>query len=284
MSESKGANRFISAITRKGSRVDSPGPPAPASDSWRELRLYPAEATLPMPSLELQGRVGPAPAFHDVALTTMGRMNMAGLRPEHDVLDIGCGVGRTARYLCDFLDPSSRYEGFDIMEEMILWCQTEITPRFPNFRFRFAALFNTAYRPDPSLPSAETFSFPYGDESFDFAFAHSVFTHLPPDAALNYLSEVDRVLRPGGILYATWFLFSDELSANPNPLIAGMHLDPSGTFAVHDPDVPDTAVAYREHLVREAYSSNGLSIVEPVHPGFRRLQDAIVANRQPTPT
>jgi SAM-dependent methyltransferase len=253
------------------------GAPSEADNSWRELRLYPAEATIPMPSPELQARVGPAPAFHDVALNTMGRMNMAGLRPEHDVLDIGCGVGRTARYLCDFMEPTSRYEGFDIMEEMIVWCQQEITPRFPNFHFTFAPLFNSAYRPDPALPSAEDFVFPYDDESFDFAFAHSVFTHMPPPASGNYLAESARVLRPGGILYSTWFLFGDGLEANPNPIVAGMHLDPSGTYAIHDPTAPDTAVANRESLVRDAYASNRLSIVGPVHPGFRRLQDAIVA-------
>jgi SAM-dependent methyltransferase len=243
------------------------------------MRLYPAEATLPMPPPRLQGQVGPVPAFHDIPLNTMGRMNMAGLRPEHDVLDIGCGVGRTARYLCDFLDSSSRYEGFDIMEDVVLWCQKEITPRFPNFLFQFVPLFNTAYRPDHTLPSAETFRFPYSDGSFDFAFAHSVFTHLPSEACRNYLSEVQRVLRPGGILYSTWFLYTDELKASPNPLVAEMHLDPSGAFAVSNPGVPDEAIAYREEAVRDVYASSELSIVEPIHPGFRRLQDAIVATK-----
>jgi SAM-dependent methyltransferase len=243
------------------------------------MRLYPAEETIPMPSLTLQGSVGPAPAFHDVALNTMGRMNMAGLRPEHDVLDIGCGVGRTARYLCDFLDRSASYEGFDIMEEMIRWCQTEITPRFPNFNFKHTPLFNAAYLPDAALPTAETFSFPYENESFDFAFAHSIFTHLMPDASLNYLREIRRVLRPDGIIYATWFLFAEKLAASSNPMIAGMHLDASGTFAVREIDIPDAAVAYQEDFMREAYSSHDLVIDGPIHPGFR-LQDAVVAVRK----
>jgi len=232
-----------------------------------------------MPDRRLRGAVGPASAFQEVALTTIGRMNMAGLRPDHDILDIGCGVGRTARYLCDYLDPEARYEGFDVAEDVLRWCQTHITPLFPNFTFRYIPLFNTAYSPDPTLPSAAAFSFPYPDQSFDFAFAHSVFTHLMPDVARNYLREISRVLRPGGISYSTWFLFNDDALAYSHPVAAPFSRDPSGDFAVRDINVPEAAIGYKEAFVRAAYSSTGLTIAEPVHPGYRHLQDVIVAIR-----
>ena len=232
-----------------------------------------------MPGEELQARVGPAPAFHDVALTTIGRMNMAGLRPDHSVLDVGCGVGRTARYLCEYLDDDARYEGFDIMEEMILWCRENITPRFPNFRFTHAPLYNSAYKPDAGLPSADRFVFPYPDATFDFAFAHSVFTHLPPSSTANYLRELHRVLKPGGTAYTTWFLFQGDLASSPKTMVAEMTLDPSGLFAVHNPDVPDNAVGYREDVVLAQCSEAGLAVVEPVHYGFARMQDVVVGVR-----
>ena len=270
-------------LRRRGNRnrPDQPvrEPTVPVEDTWRWIRSFPAEGTIPMPSEELQARVGPAPAFHDVALTTMGRMNMAGLRPDHDVLDVGCGVGRTARYLCDYLDSDARYEGFDIMEEMILWCQENITPRFPNFRFTYSPLFNTSYKPDAGLPSAATFAFPYPDESFDFAFAHSVFTHLPPESTANYLKELHRVLRPGGIGYTTWFLFDEDPKTSPKTMVSEMVLDGSGDFAVHDPDVPDNAVGYRESYVLEEIARCGLTVSGPVHYGFERMQDVVVAVR-----
>jgi SAM-dependent methyltransferase len=223
--------------------------------------------------------VGPASAFHDVALTTMGRMNMAGLRPDHDVLDVGCGVGRTARYLCGYLHSDARYEGFDVRPDVVQWCQSHITPLFPNFRFQVTALFNSGYQPDPTLPSAADFVFPYADDSFDFAFAHSVFTHLQPDVTRNYLDQISRVLRPGGISYTTWVLINDEdQTAYSHPGTAKLQRDPSGTFALRRADVPDALIAYSETFVRQAHAASGLTIVEPLHPGFC-LQDVVVAVR-----
>jgi SAM-dependent methyltransferase len=240
-----------------------------------ERRLFPLEAAIAMPDMSMS--VGRRGVFDDVALTTMGRMNIAGLRPDHDVLDIGCGVGRIARYLCDYLQNDARYEGFDVREELVRWCETHITPLFPNFHFRVTPPFRTRYDPDPSRPSAAEFVFPYSDASFDFAFAHSVFTHLLPDVTSHYLQEIGRVLRPGGICYSTWILFNDDSSAYSKPFTRFMHRDASGTFALRHPKDPEAAVGYNEKFVREAYLSGGLTIVEPIHPGFARLQDAIIA-------
>jgi SAM-dependent methyltransferase len=226
--------------------------------------------------------VGAAAAFDDMALTTMGRMNMAGLRPDHDVLDVGCGVGRTARYLCDYLDPTARYEGFDIMEELITWCQENITPRFPNFTFRYTPLFNTAYLRDESLPSAESFSFPYPDDSFDFVFAHSVFSHLRPEASQNYLGEIRRVLRPGGTSYSTWMTFESEVTHQPKPVVPELHFDASGTFAVHRPDEPDRLVAYLDHYVLQLHQDSRMTVVGPIHYGYKRMQDVVIATKETT--
>jgi SAM-dependent methyltransferase len=231
-----------------------------------------------MPSVALRGQVGPADAFEDIALYTMGRMNMAGLRPEHDVLDIGCGVGRTARFLCDFLSESSYYEGFDIKENGIQWCHENITAAYPNFNFQHVALSNTAYSPGKGSPASE-FEFPYADNSFDFAFAHSVFTHLLPDSTVQYLRECGRVLRPGGTLYSTWFLFG---GADTHPHISKMTpLD--GNSVVLDQARPEVAIGYREQFVRDSHAAGGLEITDPVHSGFIAAQDAVVATKPAAP-
>jgi SAM-dependent methyltransferase len=244
--------------------------------SGRPTGLWAGESTIPHPDRSLL--VGPTEHFDDVALTTMGRMNMAGLHPDHDVLDVGCGVGRIARYLCGYLHEAASYEGFDVREEVVSWCRENITPRFPHFHFQAVPLFNTSYAADSSLPSAATFVFPYPEGSFDFVLAHSVYTHLQPEAARNYLNETSRVLRPGGTSYTTWVLINDDGTAFSHPGTDRMHRDPSGEFSVRRPDDPDDLIAYTESFIRRAHAESGLTIIEPIHPGFI-LQDAIVARK-----
>ena len=237
-------------------------------------RKFPADEIIPVPPAGLRNMVGAGATFTDTALIALGRLNMAGLRPDHDVLDIGCGVGRIARFLCDYLNDQGSYEGFDVTEVLVQWCNENITPRYPNFKFTETPLFHPSYNPDPTLPSAAGFTFPYSDESFDFVFAQSVFTHLWPDETRNYLDEVRRVLRPGGVSFLTWILFDDDdPSKYEHFSLEAMERDASGAFGVEG----TATVGYLDQFVRELYSSSGLTIVEPVHLGCIGLQEAIVA-------
>lgn len=204
----------------------------------------------------------------------LARMNMAGLRPDHDVLDIGCGVGRVARYLCAYLYPSVRYEGFDVMDAAIAWCQENITPAHPNFGFTATPVLNTAYRTDPSLPDAATFRFPYDDASFDFVCAQSVFTHLLPESAENYVREMARVLRPGGISCTTWLWFNDSGYSHPFTEPMERH----DTYAVLNPEIPEAAIAYQEDAMRKMFGTGGL-VIDGEYPGYERIQDLCVAHK-----
>ena len=66
----------------------------------------------------------------------------AGLAPDHRVLDVGCGVGRIAVPLLDYLSGRGGYDGFDIVPRAIRWCERSIAPRNPRFRFVLADLRN----------------------------------------------------------------------------------------------------------------------------------------------
>ena len=135
--------------------------------------------------------------FREVGRTYLGHFRgIAGLGKGESVLDIGCGTGRMAVPLIDYLDAGGRYTGFDISAPAIAWCGGNITAVNPRFRFVHADVYNLEYNPKGGT-GADAYRFPCEDASVDFAFATSVFTHMHADEIRNYLAELGRVLRPG---------------------------------------------------------------------------------------
>ena len=66
----------------------------------------------------------------------------ADLCREHQNLDIGSGIGRTAAALTEYLSLAARYEGIDVVEKGITWCQNTIHRDHPNFNFQYVSLHN----------------------------------------------------------------------------------------------------------------------------------------------
>ncbi|MGB3590321.1 MAG: class I SAM-dependent methyltransferase [Nonlabens sp.] len=129
------------------------------------------------------------------------------LQPDHSVLDIGSGIGRTAIPFTDFLNHQGSYAGFDVVERGIKWCNDTIARDHPNFDFQYIPLFNDLYN-DASL-KANTFKFPYDDGSFDAIYSFSVFTHMQLDEVQNYLLHSARVLKHHGKILSTFFIYDD---------------------------------------------------------------------------
>jgi SAM-dependent methyltransferase len=178
-------------------------------------------------------------------------LDLAGLKPDSRVLDVGCGTGRVARPLVGFLDGGS-YAGFDVDREAIGWCRRAYR-RHGNAHFVRADLFHARFHPGGAHSAAE-YRFPYDDASFDLVVATSVFPHLLEQEAAHYLAESARVLAPGGHLLATFFVL-DEHSRS---VIAGDRatfpfLDADQHVAVVSEEHPDDAVAYDAEWLAAAF-------------------------------
>jgi SAM-dependent methyltransferase len=100
------------------------------------------------------------------------------------ILDFGCGCGRVLRHWGE-LPNGHRLYGTDMNPELIAWDQKHL-----NKIAKFAV-----NRLEPPLD--------YPDESFDFVYAVSVFTHLTEGLEFAWIDELRRVLKPGGLLMIT---------------------------------------------------------------------------------
>jgi len=193
-------------------------------------------------------------------------IELAGLQRSDRFLDIACGVGRLAVPLATFLDEKGSYDGFDIKEDLIDWCNRNIAARRPNFHFKIANV-ATSWNPDRPIP-VDKYNFPYDNASFDFAYAGSIFTHILPDGARNYLRQTARVLRPGGRFVSTWLVYnqrSAQLTSTEESVKKNWNYD-HGDFRVKSEEIPETSVAYNEAKIRQMYAEAGFEILEPFRP------------------
>lgn len=140
----------------------------------------------PLPPRDLLQAVQMTPRLREYL--EVGQRASAGLRrqldaqglsssSDLDVLDFGCGLGRTLRF---FDDVTWRLAGCDVDPRLIEWCRRSLPG--PNWQINAAA---------PPLP--------FEDASFDVLWSVSVFTHFEESEQLLWADEIARVMRPGGV-------------------------------------------------------------------------------------
>ena len=195
-------------------------------------------------------------------------LKQEGLRSSDRVLDLGCGLGRVAMPLQGVLKDMGSYDGVDVVREMISWDREQITSCSPNFRFHHLDLYNGMYNPDGKL-QVETLRFPFEDDSFDLAWATSLFTHLLEAETLAYFRELSRVLKPGGWVLATFFLLDDVA----RQFMAEGCSEPKFEHSwdrglVDNPKSPEDAVAFELSWVLGELAKVGLRARLPHYRGF----------------
>jgi SAM-dependent methyltransferase len=116
-------------------------------------------------------------------------LKAVGLRPDHCLLDIGCGAMRLGLAAVSYLDDGN-YSGIDAFEPYI---------RLAHHLAGMAKL-NKSYA---ALHDAD-FAFGRFGKRFDFAIAQSVFTHLSPRDINRCMAALKPVMRPGGKFLFTY--------------------------------------------------------------------------------
>lgn len=232
------------------------------------VRLFTARLGLPKYSIRVRSR-GVANQFGGALFQEQGVFmaellrKYASLKPESDVVEIGCGCGCGAIGLSRVLKVGS-YRGMDIDARSILSCQNNSVFSSKNFQFDQMDLYSSQYNPEGKFKSSE-FIFPYLDESADIVFLTSVFTHMLPPDVEHYIAEISRVLRPGGVLLCTVFLMDlgDEGASISFPYDRGNH-------RLHQEAIPERAVGYMYPFFRDVCQSVALSSrCEPVYGNWR---------------
>jgi len=171
---------------------------APAYRTYERLRAArlphapePAAADgLPVPPSHLIVRVAGTPdaawfleSGRLAAESIREALGRAGTRIEElsSILDFGCGCGRVIR---NWARLDAQVAGSDLSGGAIDWCRANL----PFARFETNGL-------SPPLV--------FADSDFDLVYALSVLTHLPEAIQYEWVDELRRVTRPGGLVLLT---------------------------------------------------------------------------------
>jgi SAM-dependent methyltransferase len=198
-----------------------------------------------------------------------------GITKNSALLEIGCGLGRTAFPLRYILSSDGSYDGFEICHDKIKFLQTTFHKAYPNFRFIWANIHNTFYNPKGQI-SAGDYRFPYPENSFDIVYAASVFTHMLPETTAHYFQQAARVLKPHGRCLFSFFLLDNYQPLQPRPLgfarpdfnFDHQYNNYGDDFAIVKPENPEYMTAYSLNLIKHYATQAGLELAQAPIPGL----------------
>lgn len=177
------------------------------------------ERGVPIPPLELITRVNAHADWRKFVRTgladaqALSAMAVEGGVPFENaerILDLGCGCGRVIRNLPALT--SAELFGCDYNPSLVKWCTDQLTGN---------------YRVNSLNPPLD-----FPQDHFDVVYLLSVFTHLRIETQRDWLKELARVVRPGGVALVT---FHDEIHAGlPDDDHVKAQLNEQGHYIYND--------------------------------------------------
>lgn len=217
-------------------------------------------------SLIMKTGAGPT-VFDQIALGhRMALEKWIGIEKHHDILELGCGIGRDAMWLSGLLTEGS-YTGIDIIPDSIEWCKNNISSKHDNFAFHHFNIDDSLHNPD-GIENVSSVIFPNENSSIDRIFAFSVFTHMYAEQIEHYLKECSRVLRKGGKAYLTIFLYDDRILESAarhanTPFDLKFETEIESGCRINNPAEPLGAIAFTWERVEALIDSAGLGLIRP---------------------
>jgi SAM-dependent methyltransferase len=126
-------------------------------------------------------------AFEAIGQLEVALLRQHGLKPGDTLIDVGCGSGRLAFPLREYL--RGRYIGMDVVPDLVDYAR------------------QLCQRPDWSFYEAPGLTIPEPEQSADMVCFFSVFTHLLHEESFKYLKEAARVLKPDGRIVFSFLEF-----------------------------------------------------------------------------
>jgi len=152
------------------------------------LRAYAWETNL-MASIDPEAAVGGN--WEQIGAVYFQDFIKHGLRPQHTLLDFGCGSLRIGRHLIAYLD-TGNYTGADMSREVLRAGRRVVEAE--GLTFKQPRLIQTQGELD----------FSFVDGRFDYVIATSVFTHLRRHQIEECLSNVHKVMQPSSTFFFTF--------------------------------------------------------------------------------
>jgi len=194
----------------------------------------------------------------EIALARIGKR----MDSFQNILDFGCGCGRTIRCFEKYA-ASSSISGTDIDSAAIDYCRQ----RYKNISF-------SVNQPLPPLA--------YSSNNFDLVYSISVLTHIDEEFQFLWLAELARIVKPGGLVFLSvhgsqsWKTLSVEYVAKirTNGFLYISENVWKGIF----PNWYQTAF-HSEEYVRAEFS-RFFNVVEYIPQGISSFQDLIVMEKR----